>query len=117
MFANSDRLIAECGLTYLHVFPFSPRPGTPAARMPQVERGTIKERAGRLRACGRQALESYLEAQVGETAEILLETERMGRTPQFAEVRLTSAVDPGRGIVNARLVRRASSLLEGEVVA
>ncbi len=117
MFANSERLIAECGLTYLHVFPFSPRAGTPAARMPQIERATVKERAGRLRESGRAALEHYLEAQVGEHADILLETGNMGRTPQFAEVRLAGAVDPGRGIVGARLVRRTGSLLEGEVVA
>ena len=66
---------------------------------------------------GSQALERYLEAQVGETAEILLETAGMGRTPQFAEVRLAGAVDPGRGIVSARLNRRAGTHLEGEVVA
>lgn len=117
MFANTERLIAECGLTYLHVFPFSPRAGTPAARMPQVEREMVKERAGRLRESGRQAVECYLEAQAGSHSDILLETETMGRTPQFAEVRLAGAVDPGRGIVRARLVRRAGSHLLGEVVA
>jgi threonylcarbamoyladenosine tRNA methylthiotransferase MtaB len=117
MFANTERLIAECGLTYLHVFPFSPRAGTPAARMPQVERATVKERAGRLRERGRQALERYLDAQADAHADILLETGAMGRTPQFAEVRLAGAVDPGRGIVRARLVRRAGSHLVGEVVA
>ena len=117
MFANSERLIAECGLTYLHVFPFSPRAGTPAARMPQLERVLVKERAGRLRDHGRRALEHYLDDQVGGSADILLETPNMGRTPQFAEVRLPGAVDPGRGIIRARLAGRAGAALQGEVVA
>ena len=65
MFARSLDLVDECGLTHLHVFPFSPRPGTPAARMPQVEREVIKDRARRLREQGEAALRRHLDAQVG----------------------------------------------------
>ena len=73
MFDGSLRLVDDCGLAFLHVFPFSPRPGTPAARMPQVAGATVKERAARLRAKGRMALTGYLEAQVGRAAEVLVE--------------------------------------------
>ncbi len=65
MFQNSLDLVGECGLTHLHVFPFSPRPGTPAARMPQVVRDVVKERARRLRECGTLALQNHLDAEIG----------------------------------------------------
>ena len=65
MFANTLSLVDECGLTFLHVFPFSPRNGTPAARMPQVPRPVVKERAARLRAAGEAALAGHLDRQVG----------------------------------------------------
>ncbi len=85
-FANSLRLVEECGLTWLHVFPYSPRPGTPAARMPQVDGAAIRDRAARLRAAGAQAVQAHLEAQVGRHHDILTEAPRMGRTEQFTEV-------------------------------
>lgn len=86
MFENSLKLIDDCGLTWLHVFPFSPRHGTPAARMPQMDRSIIKERAGRLRAKGEIAVQSHLATQVGQQHNVLMENERMGRTEGFTEV-------------------------------
>ena len=80
MFARSLDLVDECGLTYLHVFPFSPRPGTPAARMPQVGREIVKERARRLREHGEAALRRHLDAQVGKTQRVLTERGGIGRT-------------------------------------
>lgn len=86
MFENSLRLVEECGLTWLHVFPYSPREGTPAARMPAVDGRAIKARAARLRAAGATAVERHLAAQVGQRHQVLMENPRMGRTEQFAEV-------------------------------
>src|SRR5580700_7158263 len=86
MFARSLDLVEECGLVFLHVFPYSPRPGTPASRMPQVEGGLIKERAARLRATGDAALRRRLEAEVGATREVLIESATQGRTEHFLPV-------------------------------
>ena len=86
MFTRSLDLVRECGLTFLHVFPYSSRPGTPASRMPQVEAGLIKERASRLRAAGEAALRHRLEAEVGKTREILIESVPQGRTEHFLPV-------------------------------
>src|SRR5215471_909115 len=85
-FARSADLIGECGLTFLHVFPFSPRPGTPAARMPQVSSAVIKERARRLRAAGEAALRGRLKAEVGAVREVLIESATAGRTEHFVPV-------------------------------
>lgn len=87
MFANSLALVDDCNLTWLHVFPYSPRPGTPAARMPQVNGKTIKNRAAALRAAGYAQMTRHLQSRIGETHNILMESPRMGRTEQFAEVR------------------------------
>jgi threonylcarbamoyladenosine tRNA methylthiotransferase MtaB len=95
MFARSLDLIDECGLTHLHVFPFSPRPGTPAARMPQLPREVIKERARRLREKGAAALRAHLEAQVGRTCRVLTESQALGRTEHFTPVRLARSMAPG----------------------
>ncbi|MGY3608659.1 MULTISPECIES: tRNA (N(6)-L-threonylcarbamoyladenosine(37)-C(2))-methylthiotransferase MtaB [unclassified Bradyrhizobium] len=86
MFARSQDLVAECDLTFLHVFPYSKRPGTPAARMPQVAGGEIKERARRLRAVGDAALRKRLAAEVGATRQVLIESDRQGRTEHFLPV-------------------------------
>jgi threonylcarbamoyladenosine tRNA methylthiotransferase MtaB len=83
MFENSLKIVAECGLTHLHVFPFSPREGTPAARMPQVDRQAIKERAARLRAAGEAAYRQHLQALVGTRQSILIERDGLGRTEGF----------------------------------
>ncbi|WJY22663.1 tRNA (N(6)-L-threonylcarbamoyladenosine(37)-C(2))-methylthiotransferase MtaB [Fontisubflavum oceani] len=85
-FENSLRLVEECDLTWLHVFPYSPRQGTPAARMPQVHGAAIKERAAKLRAAGKAQVQAHLRAQIGKTHQILMESPRMGRTAQFTEV-------------------------------
>ena len=86
MFQHSLDLVQDCGLTFLHVFPFSPRKGTPAARMPQVRGPEIKERAARLRALGDRVLGEHLAGQVGRVHRVLTEGARVGRTEGFAEV-------------------------------
>jgi threonylcarbamoyladenosine tRNA methylthiotransferase MtaB len=86
MFSRSLDLVEQCGLTFLHVFPYSPRPGTPAARMPQVAGGVIKERARRLRAAGEAALRQRLQAEVGATRDVLVESEGQGRTEHYLPV-------------------------------
>jgi threonylcarbamoyladenosine tRNA methylthiotransferase MtaB len=116
MFENSLRLVEDCGLTYLHVFPFSPRTGTPAARMPQVARGLVKARAARLRYAGEAALAGFLQAQVGRSAEILVESAGAGRTPQFAEARLTQPAPIGQ-IRRGRVTGHDGRRLDVEVVA
>jgi threonylcarbamoyladenosine tRNA methylthiotransferase MtaB len=95
MFRRSLDLVEECDLTYLHVFPFSARPGTPAARMPQVDRAIVKERARRLRECGAEALRRHLQREVGTTHRILAESASAGRTEQFTAVRFATPVEPG----------------------
>ncbi len=96
MFTRSLDLIAECDLVHLHVFPFSPRPGTPAARMPQIDRAVIKDRARRLRERGEAALRVYLQAQVGSRQRVLAEQGTSARTEQFTRVRLTKPIASGR---------------------
>ncbi|MFC7395693.1 tRNA (N(6)-L-threonylcarbamoyladenosine(37)-C(2))-methylthiotransferase MtaB [Chelatococcus sp. GCM10030263] len=96
MFARSLAIVDECGLTHLHVFPFSPRPGTPAARMPQVDRALVKERARRLREKGEEAYRQHLAAEVGARRKVLAESADLGRTEGFTPVRLAEAVAPGR---------------------
>lgn len=86
MFENTLRLVEEGGLSFLHVFPFSPRPGTPAARMPQLQRPMIKDRAARLRAAGQAALIRHLERQVGRTITGLVEREGVARAEDFTEI-------------------------------
>jgi threonylcarbamoyladenosine tRNA methylthiotransferase MtaB len=95
MFARSLDLVDECGLTHLHVFPFSPRPGTPAARMPQVAREVIKDRARRLRAKGEAALRAHLDGEIGARRRVLVEASATGRTEQFTLVRLNHVAEAG----------------------
>ncbi len=89
MFARSHDLVGECGLTFLHVFPYSPRPGTPASRMPQVAGDKIRERAKRLRAVGEAALQRRLQSEIGATRQILIEGTRQGRTEHFLPVAIS----------------------------
>ena len=96
MFARSQDLVEECGLTFLHVFPYSPRPGTPAARMPQVAGDEIKERAKRLRAAGEAALRRRLASEVGATRQVLIESATQGRTEHFVPVAICGR-NAGRG--------------------
>lgn len=86
MFSRSLDLVEECGLTFLHVFPYSPRPGTPAARMPQVAGGAIKARAKQLRTAGEAALRRRLQAEIGATRDVLIESEGQGRTEHYLPV-------------------------------
>jgi threonylcarbamoyladenosine tRNA methylthiotransferase MtaB len=103
MFARSLDLIDECGLAHLHVFPFSPRPGTPAARMPQVPRPVVKERARRLREKGSSALARHLDREVGARRQVLAESGQIGRTGQYMQVRLAAPAAPG-AIFDATMV-------------
>lgn len=98
MFQRTLDIVDECELTYLHVFPFSPRNGTPAAKMPQIEKRVVKERASRLRDKARVRLTSFYDTQVGSISEVLMERKQMGRTPQFAQVGCRS-VDAAPGDV------------------
>ncbi len=102
MFANSLDLVDACGLTHLHVFPFSPRPGTPAARMPQLPHDVVKDRARLLRERGARALRAHLDVEVGMTRRVLIESDRAGRTAQFAPVLLSAPAEPGQ-ILNLKL--------------
>ena len=95
MFANSLALVEECGLTFLHVFPYSSRPGTPAARMPQVTKPIIKERAARLRQAGEAALQRHLERRVGFTGTALVERDNTARLDDFTPVRLEQQAEAG----------------------
>lgn len=112
MFANSLALIADCDLTWLHVFPYSLRPGTPAARMPQVNGALIRERASALRQAGKAQVSTHLSAQVGQTHNILMENPHMGRTEQFAEVRFAMA-QPESQIVRATITGALDNQLTG----
>jgi len=95
MLHSSFDLVEACGLTHLHVFPFSPRPGTPAARMPQLPRAIIKERAMRLRERGAEALVRHLQAEIGASRRVLAESPELGRTEQFTPVKLAAPAVPG----------------------
>ncbi len=101
-FENSLKLVNDCHLTWLHVFPYSPRPGTPAARMPQVDGARIKARAARLRAAGARRVQTHLAAQIGQSHKILLENPRMGRTEQFTPVAFSTDQPEGQ-IVTATI--------------
>ena len=95
MFARSLDLVEDCGLTHLHVFPYSARPGTPAARMPQVPVPVRKERAARLRARGAERLAHHLDREIGACRRVLTESNDIGRTEQFTAVRLAAPSEPG----------------------
>ena len=110
MFENSLTLVQECGLTWLHVFPYSRRPGTPAARMPQVDGNAIRRRAARLREAGQRAVDRHLQKQVGRSLAVLMESPVMGRTEQFAEVRFAEDQPEGQ-IVMADIAGHAATHL------
>jgi len=96
MFDNTLSLVEEAGLSYLHVFPFSPRPGTPAAKMPQLPRALVKDRAERLRQAGDQALRRHLQARIGRTVHGLVEREGLARAEDFTEVAFEGLAQPGQ---------------------
>ncbi len=113
MFANTCRSVDECGIDYLHVFPYSPRPGTPAAKMPQVARDVVKARAARLREKGVTRLALRLDRHVGSTTLALVEAGNRARLPDFSPVRIEGASpEPGRPAL-FRLVSRTATELVG----
>ena len=112
MFAGTLRLITEAGLTWLHVFPYSPRAGTPAARMPQLPRSLIRERAALLRQAGDAAVIEFLDSQVGRVQDILVEKADSGRSVHYAPVRLAGG-SPGE-VLAARAMRRDGPVLIAE---
>jgi threonylcarbamoyladenosine tRNA methylthiotransferase MtaB len=111
-FESSLTLVKECNLTWLHVFPYSVRSQTPAARMPQVNGRDIKVRAAQLRAVGQLQVEKHLSAQVGQPHAVLMESQYMGRTPQFAEVTFSEAQLEGK-IIKTEITSASSKQLQG----
>ena len=111
-FENSLDLVRECNLTWLHVFPYSVRNGTPAARMPQVNGRDIKDRAARLRAAGEAKVLQHLKAQVGHMHNVLLENPNMGRTQQFAEV-IFAKPQPELKIITTEITSASTTQLYG----
>jgi len=114
MFANTLDLIDDCGLTYLHVFPYSVRPGTPASRMPQIPKAVRRERAARLREAGERRLGEFLDQWAGETIDVLIEDGRNARSEHFAPALLENSAPTG-AIVAARIERRAGLALEASI--
>ncbi|MDY8108134.1 tRNA (N(6)-L-threonylcarbamoyladenosine(37)-C(2))-methylthiotransferase MtaB [Fulvimarina sp. 2208YS6-2-32] len=115
MFDNTLNLVEECGLTFLHVFPFSPREGTPAARMPQLAKPVIKARAARLRSVGDDAFERHLTRQIGTRTTVLVEREGLGRAEDFTLCRIETGV-PG-SLVEARIVGVENGMLRAAPLA
>ena len=115
MFENTLRIVEEAELTWLHVFPYSLREGTPAARMPGLPRALVRERAARLREVGEDAVSRFLDDQVGKPQSVLVEQEGNGRSAHYAPVRLTS-VAMGK-VVAAKAIRRDGQVLIAEAVA
>ncbi|WP_424983400.1 tRNA (N(6)-L-threonylcarbamoyladenosine(37)-C(2))-methylthiotransferase MtaB [Maritalea sp. S77] len=111
MFANSMAIVKECDLTYLHVFPYSPRPGTPAAKMPQVDKKVAKDRAAKLRALGEQQFDAFCASQIGDTKSVLIERDNVGRTEQFVPIKVEGA--PGE-ILDVKVTGQDQHGLIGE---
>ena len=114
-FENSLALLKECNLTWLHVFPYSVREGTPAAYMPQVNGRLIKSRAAQLRGAGMELVQQYLRLQIGKTHQVLLESSHMGRTEQFAEVLFDRPQEVGK-IVPTLIKSVTQTQLQGQAV-
>ncbi len=114
MFENTLKAVEECGLIYLHVFPYSERPGTPAARIPnQVPKAIRKERAQKIRAIGKKLEQKFLESCIGPTAQVLFERNGLGRNEQFACVKLKSNVPDGT-LMNVKITGLEDGILTGE---
>lgn len=112
MFENTLRIVEECDLSFLHVFPYSPRQGTPAARMPQVKKDVIKERAARLRAAGQKNLSRTLHQFVGGEVSVLMESETHGHSEHFLNVQLTESFPPG-SLLRVHITGAQPTHLEG----
>lgn len=113
MFAQSEKLVAECDLVWLHVFPYSQRPGTPAERMPQVPRDEIKARAARLRAAGERQRINWLEAQIGQTMSVLIEQAGIGRSENFARIACDENLPIGE-IASVSIIGHNQDMLQAE---
>ena len=116
MFGQSLAIVEEAGLTFLHVFPYSPRPGTPASRMPQLAKPLVKERAARLRAKGEAALDRFLAGEVGRRRRVLVERGDRGHTEEFAPIRLAGSV-PGGTLAEVAVTGVDGGLLVGQAAA
>ncbi len=116
MFERSLAIVEEAGLTFLHVFPYSPRPGTPASRMPQLLKPLVKERAARLRARGEAALDRFLAGEVGRRRRVLVERGDRGHTEEFAPIRLAGHV-PGGTLAEVAVTGVDGGLLVGQAAA
>ncbi len=114
MFDNSLRFIAEAGLTYIHAFPYSPRPGTPAARMPQVDRAVARRRVALLRAEGDRQFASLCQSRIGQIETVLAERGGIGRTEHFVPVRVTDSA-PGE-LISMRMTGMDGNGLLGEAL-
>ena len=115
MFENSRRLIGDCDLSFVHVFPFSPRPNTPAARMPQLDGGLIKQRAANLRETAQSQFKNWLARQRGKMANVLVEKPGEGRAENFARIRLDEHYASG-ALVNMRITGNDGLMLIGETL-
>jgi threonylcarbamoyladenosine tRNA methylthiotransferase MtaB len=115
MFENTRAVVEDCGLTWLHVFPFSSRPGTPAARMPQVTKSVVKARAAALREAGAASRARYFAGQIGSRAQILIEHDGFGRSEHYAPVRVESGATPGE-ILPVAITGHTDDELAGEIV-
>ncbi len=116
MFAQTRDLVEQCGLTWLHVFPYSSRQGTPAAKMPQVHGSLRKERAEILRVLGEKVARRHHESLIGSTVKVMVENNGIGCTPHFAKIKLVGEADVGR-IVDARCVRMENDAIVAEIGA
>lgn len=114
MFDDTLDLVDACDLAYLHVFPFSPRPGTPAARMPQHDRSLVKARAARLREKAGEVLDRHLEGMAGTIQNGLVEKPGFARAPNFAGIRTGDIAARAGAILPLRITGRAGSDLLGE---
>ena len=113
MFAHTADLIEEAGLVWLHIFPYSPRPGTPAARMPQVGRQIARERAALLRSAGDRQVDTFLHAEIGGIRDVLIEKNGYGRPPQYAPIRVDGPVVQG-AVVPVAITGMAGNALQGK---
>ncbi len=115
MFENSLRLIAQADIIFAHIFPYSKRDGTPAAKMPQVNGNVIKERAKLLREAGARQLQKYLQTQVGRTLSVVVEKDKMAKSENFLDVKIDGDLKVGE-IVEVRIVAVAEGFLVGEII-
>jgi threonylcarbamoyladenosine tRNA methylthiotransferase MtaB len=115
MFENTLAIINECDLTHLHVFPYSERGDTPAAKMPAVPKQIRRERAARLRAAGENRLSELLRTRIGKPASVLIEKDNMGRCEQFLQVRLNQDVETG-SLVNCQISGTDKSQLDATII-